>query len=229
VLKLRGCILDVETCVDFSLPEKDYFKMAEACDLLGIRPHVLRYWETEFSQVKPHMSKSGQRLYRRTDVETLARIYQLLYRKKFTIAGAKQALRTMSECSSPSISEQSESMANVEIMSAIEQATSFADNSVFAQLEPQGLPELDASGMAQIHHESLMIDVPVMEDERANIENDVEPLVFVERPVIEPFMVDQVHNFGSNELREQLVIVRTKLEKAMQYFTRQYDGLPSIN
>lgn len=81
-------------CANFSVAEKKFYKMGEACDVLGVRPHVLRYWETEFSQVQPYKSKSGQRLYRREDMVNLARIYQLLYRDKFTIAGARQALIT---------------------------------------------------------------------------------------------------------------------------------------
>lgn len=78
---------------NFSSDEKKYFKMGEACDLLGVRPHVLRYWEAEFAQIKPHKSTSGQRLYRRADIDTLNKIYHLLYREKFTIAGAQQALK----------------------------------------------------------------------------------------------------------------------------------------
>ena len=75
-----------------SLPEKRYFRIGEVCELTGLKPHVLRYWETEFKQVKPHKTRSNQRLYRKKDVETLLLIKHLLYDQKFTIAGARTRL-----------------------------------------------------------------------------------------------------------------------------------------
>ena len=79
------------------VPEQKYFKIAEASTLLGVKPHVLRYWETEFPQIRPYKSKSGQRLYRRRDFEALKHIHKLLYQERYTIAGARQALRLMYE------------------------------------------------------------------------------------------------------------------------------------
>ena len=76
------------------LPDKKYFKIGETSSLLGVKPHVLRYWETEFPQIRPCKSKTGQRMYRRRDVEALIKIQKLLYQERFTIAGAKQALRS---------------------------------------------------------------------------------------------------------------------------------------
>ena len=77
------------------LPAKKYFKIGEVAQLVGVEPHVLRYWQTQFPQVRPQKSRSGHRLYRRRDVETLLAIRELLHVQRFTIAGAKQALRTM--------------------------------------------------------------------------------------------------------------------------------------
>ena len=74
------------------IPEKIYFKIGEVCDLVGVQAHVLRYWETEFSMLSPQKNKSGQRSYRRRDVEMALRIKQLLYNEMFTIAGAKKKL-----------------------------------------------------------------------------------------------------------------------------------------
>ena len=74
------------------LPDKQYFKIGEAAELLGLKPHVLRYWESEFPQIKPQKSPSGQRLYKRKDVELLCEIRSLLYNSKFTIAGARSAV-----------------------------------------------------------------------------------------------------------------------------------------
>ncbi|MEJ7846513.1 MAG: MerR family transcriptional regulator [Pyrinomonadaceae bacterium] len=76
------------------IPEKIYFKIGEVCDLVGVQAHVLRYWETEFSMLSPQKNRSGQRSYRRRDVEISLRIKQLLYDEMFTIAGAKKKLQT---------------------------------------------------------------------------------------------------------------------------------------
>jgi DNA-binding transcriptional MerR regulator len=75
------------------LPEKKYFKIGEVASLVGVEPHVLRYWETQFPQVRPHKARSGHRLYRRREVEVLLVIKELLHVQRFTIAGARQALR----------------------------------------------------------------------------------------------------------------------------------------
>jgi DNA-binding transcriptional MerR regulator len=74
------------------IPEKIFFKIGEVCELVGVQAHVLRYWETEFSMLAPQKNRSGQRTYRRRDVEIALRIKELLYDEKFTIAGAKKKL-----------------------------------------------------------------------------------------------------------------------------------------
>lgn len=74
------------------IPEKDDFKINEVCEITGVQPFVLRYWEQEFPDLHPGQEKSGQRVYRREDVLLILRIKQLLYEEKFTIAGAKQRL-----------------------------------------------------------------------------------------------------------------------------------------
>src|SRR4030095_15717111 len=75
-----------------AIPEKLFFKIGEVCELVGVQAHVLRYWETEFSMLAPQKNRSGQRTYRRRDVEIALRIRELLYDEKFTIAGAKKKL-----------------------------------------------------------------------------------------------------------------------------------------
>ncbi len=75
------------------IPEKIYFKIGEVCDLLDVQAHVLRYWETEFPQLAPQKNRSGQRSYRRKDVETAVRIKGLLYDELYTIAGARKRLQ----------------------------------------------------------------------------------------------------------------------------------------
>src|SRR6266446_6386542 len=78
---------------DVLIPEKLYFRIGEVSRLCQLPAYVLRFWETEFPQLKPVKSSTGQRMYRRKDVESVLRITQLLYEEGFTIAGARQQLR----------------------------------------------------------------------------------------------------------------------------------------
>jgi DNA-binding transcriptional MerR regulator len=75
------------------IPEKLYFRIGEVARLCRLPAYVLRFWETEFPQLKPVKSSTGQRMYRRRDVENVVRIRQLLYEEGYTIAGARQHLR----------------------------------------------------------------------------------------------------------------------------------------
>ena len=75
------------------IPDKLFFKIGEVAELTGTKPHVLRYWESEFRMLRPAKGDSGQRIYRRKDVELVFSIKQLLYEENFTIAGAKKQLQ----------------------------------------------------------------------------------------------------------------------------------------
>ena len=74
------------------IPDKLFFRIGEVSELVGVEPYVLRYWESEFPALTPKKSSSGQRMFRRKDVELLLRIKHLLYDQKFTIEGARKAL-----------------------------------------------------------------------------------------------------------------------------------------
>jgi DNA-binding transcriptional MerR regulator len=74
------------------IPNKLFFKIGEVCEITDTQPYVLRYWESEFPALAPAKNSSGQRIYRRKDIETVLRIKQLLYEEGFTIAGAKKRL-----------------------------------------------------------------------------------------------------------------------------------------
>jgi DNA-binding transcriptional MerR regulator len=76
-----------------AIPEKIFFKIGEVCDIVDVQAHVLRYWETEFPMLSPQKNRSGQRSYRRRDVEIALRIKELLYDELYTIAGAKKKLQ----------------------------------------------------------------------------------------------------------------------------------------
>jgi DNA-binding transcriptional MerR regulator len=77
---------------ELPIPDKLYFRIGEVSELTQTKPYVLRYWETEFSTLKPIKSRSGHRLYRRPDVEMVFQIKRLLYQEGFTIEGARRQL-----------------------------------------------------------------------------------------------------------------------------------------
>jgi DNA-binding transcriptional MerR regulator len=79
---------------DVLIPEKLYFRIGEVARLCRLPAYVLRFWETEFPQLKPSKGSTGQRMYRRKDVESVLRIKQLLYEEGFTIPGARQFLKS---------------------------------------------------------------------------------------------------------------------------------------
>lgn len=74
------------------IPDKVYFKIGEVCQLTGVKAHTLRYWEAEFSIIKPRRAGSQQRLYRRVDVENILHIKKMLHEDGMTLAGTKKAL-----------------------------------------------------------------------------------------------------------------------------------------
>lgn len=72
-----------------------YYRIGEVSRITGLKPHVLRYWESEFKIIKPYKGNSLQRLYRKKDVETIFKIKKLLYDEGYTIAGAKKKIRDL--------------------------------------------------------------------------------------------------------------------------------------
>jgi DNA-binding transcriptional MerR regulator len=78
---------------DRALPVKLYYRIGEVSEIVGVEPHVLRYWETEFRSIRPQKSRKGQRIYSRRDVDRLLKVKDLLYSHGFTIAGARKRLR----------------------------------------------------------------------------------------------------------------------------------------
>ena len=75
-------------------PEKMYRSISEVSELLDVKPHVLRYWETQFNTLKPRKNRAGNRMYRPEEVKLLYTIKELLYGRRYTIAGAKKSLNT---------------------------------------------------------------------------------------------------------------------------------------
>jgi DNA-binding transcriptional MerR regulator len=73
--------------------DKRFFRIGEVSRIIGVEPYVLRYWESEFPQIKPRRADSNQRTYQRKDLETILEIKRLLYEEKMTIEGTKRRLR----------------------------------------------------------------------------------------------------------------------------------------
>ncbi len=78
--------------MNLEIPDKMYFKIGEVSELTGLEQHVLRFWESEFKNIKPKRTSTGQRMYRKADIELLLNIKRLLHNEKFTIQGAKKFL-----------------------------------------------------------------------------------------------------------------------------------------
>lgn len=78
------------------LPVKLYYRIGEVAEIVGVEPHVLRYWESEFKSIRPQKSPKGQRVYSRRDLEKLLRVKGLLYTEGYTIAGARRQLKEAS-------------------------------------------------------------------------------------------------------------------------------------
>ena len=77
------------------IPDKVYFRIGDVAEILNVKPYVLRYWETEFPVLSPEKSTSGQRVYKRSDVETLLTIKHLLYQERYSIEGARKRIKEL--------------------------------------------------------------------------------------------------------------------------------------
>ena len=78
-----------------AIVKREYYSMGEVCDLTGLKPHVLRYWETQFDVLHPVKNRAGNRVFRAADIEHVLLVKHLLYDEKYTIEGARQKLQEM--------------------------------------------------------------------------------------------------------------------------------------
>jgi DNA-binding transcriptional MerR regulator len=83
--------------LELSIPDQPYFRIGQVAKLLGVETHVLRFWESEFPQIKPARAPSGRRIFHRHDVEILALVRHLLHGQGYTIAGARRRLEELAE------------------------------------------------------------------------------------------------------------------------------------
>ena len=91
-----------------ALPDKQFFKIGEAAEIVGVKAHVLRYWESEFPTIKPLKTRGAHRMYRRADVELLCVIHKLLHQEGYTIAGARKRVRELRGEEAPEAGEVAE-------------------------------------------------------------------------------------------------------------------------
>ncbi|MGH7469178.1 MAG: MerR family transcriptional regulator [Longimicrobiales bacterium] len=77
------------------IARKEYYSISEVCDLVDLRPHVLRYWETQFALLSPSKNRSGNRVYQRKEIRLILLVKHLLYEEKYTVEGAKQKLEQL--------------------------------------------------------------------------------------------------------------------------------------
>jgi len=91
----RGKRTSAPANAESDAPDKRYYRIGEVSSLTGVKPYVLRYWESEFRWMAPQKSRSKQRLYRRRDIDMILLIKKLLYEQRYTIAGARKKLREL--------------------------------------------------------------------------------------------------------------------------------------
>lgn len=85
----------LEKLIATPIPDRLYFRIGDVAEIADVKPHVLRYWESEFSEIQPQKSPTGQRVYRRKDVETVLLIRHFLYSEKYSIEGARRKIREL--------------------------------------------------------------------------------------------------------------------------------------
>jgi DNA-binding transcriptional MerR regulator len=90
---MNSLVMEEKLAEKRRLPDKLYYRIGEVSAITGLAPYVLRFWESEFKKIRPKRTDSGQRLYRKKDVELIMEIKNLLYQKKYTIQGARQYLK----------------------------------------------------------------------------------------------------------------------------------------
>jgi DNA-binding transcriptional MerR regulator len=141
-----------------SIPDRLYFRIGDVARICGLEAYVLRFWETQFPRLKPNKSKSGQRLYRRSEVELALEIKRLVHREGYTISGARQVLE---QCRRGDQARQGE------------QAGRNSDpEPAMSQPEPANIPKSDAvaaaigHARAELRQISALLATPVAEAPR---------------------------------------------------------------
>lgn len=118
-----------------SIPDRLYFRIGDVSDILGVKPYVLRYWESEFSIISPEKSHTGQRVYRRSDVENLMMIKHLLYKERYSIEGARKRINSLRKKGNLKDFKQEKVVATAERSHRLQEMKSLCDELVTLTLE----------------------------------------------------------------------------------------------
>lgn len=116
---------------------KAYYSIGEACELTGLKPHVLRYWETQFSALNPTKNRSGNRIYQQREIRLILLVKHLLYEEKYTIDGARQKLEKLRR--GEGLEKTMELVLGPELLAAMKQ-----DLSELLELLSPSVPDVDA-------------------------------------------------------------------------------------
>jgi DNA-binding transcriptional MerR regulator len=133
------------------IPEKLFYKAAEVCQITDTQPYVLRFWESEFPQLASEKNRSGQRVYRRQDIDLVFRIKKLLYQEEYTIAGARKAIdddRETLVVPAPSKARKSRAGAASEQADPAAHAAPSTPSSLFGESRPES-PEAPPSAAVE--------------------------------------------------------------------------------
>jgi DNA-binding transcriptional MerR regulator len=93
--KRSGLLRGGEGGGERAVAQREYYSIGEVCDLVGLKSHVLRYWESQFPELNPSKNRSGNRVYQRKEIRLILLVKELLYQDKYTIEGARQKLETL--------------------------------------------------------------------------------------------------------------------------------------
>jgi DNA-binding transcriptional MerR regulator len=107
--------------MEAGIPDKLFFKIGEVARLTSLRPSILRYWESEFSDLQPQKSRSGQRLYTRKELDIVLDIKRLLYSERLTIKGARKVMAKRRKCADPLATGISAAPSNADILQIIKE------------------------------------------------------------------------------------------------------------
>ena len=150
------------------IPDQATFKIGEVAKLLELEPYVLRYWETEFEQLAPSKTRSGQRVYEAADIEQLVRIRDLLYVEQYTIAGARRQLELALDVSDDEVVSHESEQYDAEVFLELERAN--------AALEEELVAARDELLQAQQREQALLLHTEDAREERDELTAQIQEL-----------------------------------------------------
>jgi len=163
------------------IPDKLFYKVTEVCQITDTQPYVLRFWESEFPQLASEKNRSGQRVYRREDIDLIFRIKRLLYEEEYTIAGARKAIDGGQETivdPPPRVRPRASAQPEDEAPPRLPVEPPAPAPSLFGEARPEAPPETRRSAGAEEEaryralYEEMLTTVDVLKGDLARIEAD---------------------------------------------------------